>query len=206
MWQLNTPNVVDIWEAAVTLFGFPALVYIAYKAEVTGTVTWCCIGKTHATSRAVKISASGAAMRSHHQPKKTRAHYRSNVVRSATGKSLIGGGSQGLGPDMVKRTPSSPSDPENALSWSEYKDTVVEFERQISFFEASDDLAQVKVVRTGLLHDTCRVSYTCTEPKRAARVNGLIQSEVFAEGCAPSKASAKYGGHMASSPSIAVRV
>ena len=32
--QWNTPNIVDVWEGVVTLLAFPALVYIAYLADI----------------------------------------------------------------------------------------------------------------------------------------------------------------------------
>jgi len=173
--QMNTPNVVDIWEAAVTLFAFPALVYIAYKTEVTGTILWCKAKKKRVT-RVVNVSApvsTGLSLRE--GSKKNHAYYRSNVVRTATGKAAKGV------PDMTPRSISLITI-NDGTNWTESDTLVIEFERQICFFEPSDEVAQVKVLRHGKLHEACRVAYTCSEQTGKIGNNGQANSVTFAEG------------------------
>lgn len=45
--QMNTPNVVDVWEGVVSFMLFPLLVYIAYLADQQ--VSYCC-GKRSPTA------------------------------------------------------------------------------------------------------------------------------------------------------------
>mmetsp|Transcript_51866 Transcript_51866/g.143638 ORF Transcript_51866/g.143638 Transcript_51866/m.143638 type:complete len:577 (+) Transcript_51866:368-2098(+) len=109
-------------------------------------------------------------MTSANAPRRTRAFYRANAVRGATGKRTMrsDGGDSRRG--SVFPMPTARDDV-----------IMIDIETNIAFFEATDEYAQIAILRTGKLDEQAMVAYTCSEPQAPGN-DGVVTSVSFASG------------------------
>jgi len=145
------------------------LVWLAYKAEVVGSIR-CPTKHAAANVRALTFSSIGTTMTSANAPRRTRAFYRANAVRGATGKRTMrsDGGDSRRG--SVFPMPTARDDV-----------IMIDIETNIAFFEATDEYAQIAILRTGKLDEQAMVAYTCSEPQAPGN-DGVVTSVSFASG------------------------
>jgi len=171
----NTPNIVDIWEGVVTFVAFPVLVWLAYLAD-----QGCCScgARNEPSSKVVAISKSGQAVdmdavtaaygegltEEEQQERlaemlgrpKTRAFYRVNATRGATG---------GQTAEAQKQKQLAES---GAYA-------VVEFTKQMLVIESGRRVITIAVRRTRNLALPCSVGYRSVGQATEAKGEGLLQ-------------------------------